>query len=227
MGETFDMVDRIYYTYAYLREDGTPYYIGRGKGKRAFDITHRIAVPPRERILFLKTNLTYAEATRHEVYMIAVLGRKDMGTGILRNLTHGGEGRTGPKSPEEVEKIRKANTGKKLSEETKRKISKTKTGLTGELCPNFGKRHSEETKAKISKSKTGSSHSDEARLKMSAAKKGSKHPMYGKTHTPEVKAKMREFVSLNRWWVNPEGVTRFCSECPGSDWTLGRKLREV
>jgi hypothetical protein len=141
------MIDLIYYTYAYLREDGTPYYIGRGKGNRAFDITHRIKVPPKERVLFLKQNLTYAEASEHEVYMIAVLGRKDLGTGILRNLTNGGEGRPGPKPQEEVEKIRQANTGKTHSEETKRKLSEIKTGVPI---------HSDETKERRKKQFTES-----------------------------------------------------------------------
>jgi len=90
-----------YYTYAYLREDGTPYYIGKGKGKRAYQPYSRNAkCPPKERILFLKINLTEEEAFRHEVYMIAVLGRKDIGTGILRNMSNGGEGSAGHKMSE-------------------------------------------------------------------------------------------------------------------------------
>lgn len=84
----------VYYTYAYLREDGTPYYIGKGKDRRAY-LTHNVNIPPLDRILFLKRNLTEEEAHKHEQYMISVLGRKDLGTGILRNLTSGGEGCSG------------------------------------------------------------------------------------------------------------------------------------
>ena len=82
-----------YYTYAYLRKDGTPYYVGKGIGRRAFTShCHSVKIPPRDRILFLKQNLTEEQAFIHEIYMISVLGRKDLGTGILRNLTDGGEG---------------------------------------------------------------------------------------------------------------------------------------
>jgi hypothetical protein len=93
---------QFYYTYAYLREDRTPYYIGKGRGRRIHS-TKRIVKPPKDksRIIFLKENLTEEEAFKHEIYMIAVFGRKDNGTGILRNLTDGGEGGSNQGTPEQ------------------------------------------------------------------------------------------------------------------------------
>ena len=85
---------RKFYTYAYLRTDGTPYYIGKGCGNRSRDTRNRPFKPPkdRSRILILKKNLTQEEAFKHECYMIAIFGRKDLGTGILHNHTDGGDG---------------------------------------------------------------------------------------------------------------------------------------
>lgn len=86
-----------YYTYAYLREDGTPYYIGKGENDRIYKKGKKEVQPPKNksRIIFLKQNLTEQEAFKHEIYMIDVFGRKDLGTGILRNRTNGGEGGSG------------------------------------------------------------------------------------------------------------------------------------
>ena len=94
-----------YYTYAYLREDKTPYYIGKGRGKRIYS-KDRAIKPPKDKslILLLKKGLTEAEAFKHEIYMIFVLGRKDLGTGILRNRTDGGEGASGAVQSEEAKK---------------------------------------------------------------------------------------------------------------------------
>ena len=95
-------MEKIFYTYAYLRKvDRTPYYIGKGKGKRAYDRhTHRVKVPDdRDRIIFLKENVSEREAWDYEREMIQFYGRKDLGTGILRNLSDGGEGSSNP-SPE-------------------------------------------------------------------------------------------------------------------------------
>jgi hypothetical protein len=86
-----------YYTYAYLREDRTPYYIGKGKGNRAYGRRYKGIKPPKDksRIIYLKQNLTEEEAFKHEIYMIDVFGRKDLGTGILHNRTDGGDGASG------------------------------------------------------------------------------------------------------------------------------------
>jgi len=80
-----------FYTYAYLREDRTPYYIGKGTKDRAYkDDSRCCARPPKNRILILKNNLTEEQAYKHEVYMINHYGRKIDG-GILHNINEGGE----------------------------------------------------------------------------------------------------------------------------------------
>ena len=136
-----------YYTYAYLREDGRPYYIGKGEKDRIYRKGKKEIKPPNDksRVIFLKQNLTEEDAFKHEIYMIAVFGRKDLGTGILRNRTNGGEGKGGY--------ITNKNTRKKLSEVGKGRI------------------HKEETKKKIGDAHRGKVMSEESREKMSAAAK--------------------------------------------------------
>lgn len=123
-----------FYTYAYLREDGTPYYIGKGGGNRIY-CKHKGEVKPsknKSRIIFLKRNLTEEEAFKHEIYMINVFGRKDLGTGILRNKTNGGEGSSGAIiSNETRQKQSEKRRGKKQTEKHKKNRS---NALKGRVC---------------------------------------------------------------------------------------------
>ena len=147
-------MEKIYYTYAYLRLDGTPYYVGRGKKRRAYDRKkHGVKVPSRDRILILKKGLTFEESITHEKYLIYVLGRKNNNTGILRNLTDGGEGNVGWVPTDETRsRMRISQTGRVLDSQTKSAI---KSGLllawsegrhhdmTGENNPNADGHHGE------------------------------------------------------------------------------------
>jgi len=133
----------IYYVYAYLRKDGTPYYIGKGKGRRAFD-THGYHNPPKDklRIVFLESNLTNIGSLALERRYIKWYGRKDLGTGILMNKTDGGEGSHGLRSTLAQRQARSiflkgVNAGRKLTDEHKAAISKTKQELKNGM---FGKR---------------------------------------------------------------------------------------
>jgi len=108
-----------FYVYFYLRDDYTPYYVGKGKGNRAYDKCNRSLNLPKDksRIIILHDNLTETYAFILERYYIKWFGRKDNNTGILRNLTDGGEGCSGMIGP---------NRGKSLPEEWKQKMRKPK-----------------------------------------------------------------------------------------------------
>jgi hypothetical protein len=212
-----------YYTYAWLREDMTPYYVGKGIRSRAY-CPHRrgdtyIPPPPKDRVLFLKKNLTEFDAYKHENYIISILRLKSEG-GILINMSYGGEGSSGRVLSEETkEKIRQKNKNKKRTEEHKKLISKQVSQRrwwnNGEIdkhtieCPGDGwvlgrlftkkyeKYKTKEFAEKSRKNNLGKTVSDETRKKQSAVRKGRK------------------------WWNN--GIqTKLSYECPGDGWVAGR-----
>lgn len=179
----------------------TPYYIGKGKGNRAYTKRRTEISKPDDvsRIQIVAHNLTETEAHLLEMKLIAYYGRKDIGTGILRNLTNGGDGASGRRMTQQLKnKIISANTGKPRTRETKAKIS----------AANTGKQHTEETKKRIakvnsekwtdemkverSKQLTGRKLSEETKLKMSMAKKGRPAHNKGKTISEETKKKISD-----------------------------------
>lgn len=171
--------------YQWLREDGSPYYIGIGNPKRPYTGKRCCGgPPPKDRIVVLHEGLDWKKACEIERELIEFYGRKDLGTGILRNRTDGGEGARGA--------IRSEETRAKMSGE-----NHPLYGKTGENNHRYGKKHTEETKEKMSKALSGKNnpmygkrrednpnygrtHTEEAREKMSKALSGENHPMYGK-----------------------------------------------
>lgn len=183
------------YVYALLREDGTPFYVGKGRGDRwlAHEADCRpgrshkdnviagmkargIAVPKRK----FAEGLTDQEALALEVQIIARIGRTCDG-GPLTNLTAGGDGLCNP-SPEVRAKIAASLTGRvngPHSEETRARISAAHKGKRCAPPP------TPETTAKrvASLAASWAAMSPEQR-----ARRG----MAGKTHSAETRARMRQ-----------------------------------
>jgi hypothetical protein len=155
-----------------------------------------------------------------------MFGRVDLGTGILRNLSDGGEGPTGYKTtPEQRRKIALSRMGEKHplygvspSEETREKQRQALKGkYVGEKNPMYNQTHTEENrkkisdrhkgvpkteehKRKISEANKGKVASEETRKKISEANKGNKIWL-GKTHTEETKKKISESKIGNTYFL--------------------------
>lgn len=119
-----------HYIYFHKRaDDGVIFYVGIGIGRRATavknrsDFWKRIVAKHGYTIEYPHTEISQEQAKDLEKHYIAVYGRLDKGTGMLCNMTDGGDGRVGYECSEETrEKIRKAATGVKFTEDRKKKI---------------------------------------------------------------------------------------------------------
>lgn len=155
-----------YYVYEYLREDGSPYYVGKGSGFRAYS-KRPYRPKDKSRIRIIKDNLTEKDAFNLEITLIKQYGRQDLGTGILKNKTIGGEGYS--LSDETKQKLSIASKGrapwnKGLNSDTDKRVKKNAESRSKV-------KYSEETKQAFRKPK-----SEEGKKNMSAGQLGKKYP---------------------------------------------------
>jgi hypothetical protein len=204
-----------FYTYAYLREDGTPYYIGKGSGDR-IKYKRKTIKPPKDKskTIFLKQNLTEEEAFKHEVYMISVFGRKDLGTGILHNRTDGGEGTCNVIRDENWKKNQKLSQENRFSDIEQRKNMSDSIKKWWSIPEVRDKLISSFKNKKLSKE-----HKNNLRESMNRFY--DENPDYKKQKSEY----QSNFLKGKKWWNDGQNE-KMRLECPGDGWVRGRIKRK-
>lgn len=133
-------MNNIYYVYELQYPDGTPFYIGKGKGDRCYDhlkgydthnkfktrVINKIRKIGGEPIVkIVEDNLAENKAFGIEQFLVGYYGRRDIKSGILTNLSSGGEG----------------CSGWVPSEETRRKIGESNKKSTKQFIYESNKIH--------------------------------------------------------------------------------------
>ena len=150
-----------------------------------------------------KDNLTENKAHEIECLLIRRYGRINNNTGVLSNMTDGGDGVVGLIMPESAKELLRQHANKRTPEQRKKcgkpgkiispeqrlKISKATKGKVGHWK---GKHLSLEHKRKLSEAFKGRYVSPETRQRMSEAQKGEKNAMYGRKISEETRRKMSE-----------------------------------
>lgn len=152
----------MYYVYLWVRENRTPYYVGKGKEYRAY-VKHTwgkkwISPPPKDRIVIVKYFDNEEESYLFEEWLISVYKRKSEG-GILINRSIGGKNRASlMRSKEEKEKSRiealKKYQQSEKGKETYRKWTKENKKRLREIKKKYADNNKEKINEKRRNSKT-------------------------------------------------------------------------
>ena len=178
--------------------DYKPFYVGKGKRKRKYETLRDTRNPFKKSILIkiknnnlkpirimIQTNLTEKNSFELEKKLIKLIGRKDLGIGILCNLTDGGDGSSGNIQSNET-KLKRKKSLEKYRPYFKSDEFKEKMKIIGN---------------ETAKNLRETGYYDELSIKYS----GSGNPMYGKHTSEKQKEGVRKAHAEGKIKLSEEG----------------------